>query len=157
MIYTRHGLPEDWHEGAGVKSKSMRLITALMVTGNWENWAGRTWNCSLCGAKRIPLNLVEKNLNAVHFFTSRLGLFALPLHSTAACSGQLYRLTVARATYSMVAGDSGVIIKTVNGGTNWELSVTGITGNCGVLCAQASSVYEQLSAVYMLVPPLSDS
>ena len=28
----------------------------------------------------------------------------------------------------MIAGDNGVIIKTVNGGANWELSDTGITG-----------------------------
>ena len=125
--------------------------------GEHAHWAGRTWNCSLCGAKR-PLKLVNTNLNAVHFFTSRLGLFALPLHLTAACSGHSCSLTVARATCSMVAGDSGVIIRTVNGGANWELSVTGITGNCAGLFARASAVYElSIISVHMLLTLLSDS
>jgi hypothetical protein len=57
----------------------------------------------------------------------------------------------------MVAGDSGVIIRTVNGGANWEISTTGITGNCAVLLAPASAVYELSSAVIMLLTPLSDS
>lgn len=42
-------------------------------------WAGQTWNCSLCGGER----LVKTNLNAVHFFTSRLGSLTLPLPCTA--------------------------------------------------------------------------
>ena len=63
--------------------------------------AGATWQCSLCGEDRMALTQ-GATLNAVHFFTSRLGY---------------------------VAGNNGVIIKTVNGGANWAARPTGVTNH----------------------------
>jgi len=73
--------------------------------------AGKTWICSQCGDER----LIKTDLNAVHFFTSRLGF---------------------------VAGDGGVVLKTVNGGTNWQQSDTSVTANLyGIHIFQPLKVY----------------